>query len=352
MKGLPRRLTFSLSLAFLGGLFSIPAWAQTVATAPVGMLQTNLAPSVDGTTRMFTPVSFPLHQAPVFAGTVAAVAANTVTLSGTLPSDLTSTPYLLHVTNAANASSTGQTFLIAASSSNSVTLSSSAVQIQSLLAANDTVAIRQAETLSSVFGPSTSNSSVLLQTGQSVSNSDVVYIWNGTGFDSYYYYPGAYWVRDSDGSNANQNNLVIYPDEAVLVGRISTNVLPASYAQSIGTVPANVQTASNLNTPGYTFISNPLPTPVKLSQFGFTNSPWWNTGLSANNADVVYMWQGNTWNAYYFYTGYYWVEDSDGSNSSQNDTLVPPGGGVLVLRRGAVAAPNNYVATPLNYSLN
>jgi hypothetical protein len=331
-----------------------PLRAQTsVATTPVGYVQQTLAPSPNAVSRGWSTVSFPLHQIPVFVGLVAFTSSNTITLSGTIPAGLTGTsPYLVHVEASANSIATGQSFLITAAGTNSVTVSSTSFSVQSILTTGDQVAIRGAETLASIFGSLTSGTStVQLQTGTTAAGADLVYIWSGTGYNSYYFYTGYWWVNSIDGGYANQNNVVIYPDEMILVGRISTATLPVSYAASMGAVPTNAQTAT-LNSPGESFVSNPLPVPVSLSQFGFTNSPSWQTATTAAGADLVYMWQNNGWQAYYYYTGYWWVLATDGGYANQNSTTVPAGSGVLVIRHGSVAAPNNYVSTPLTYSLN
>jgi hypothetical protein len=255
---------------------------------------------------------------------------------------------MIHLTAAANAVGTGQSFLIAASTSNSVTVYDNGTQLQSLAATGDSVVIRPAETIASIFGAMVSGSStVQLKSSTTALTADLVYIWNGASFKAYFFYTNNYWV--DAGSFADSDNVPIYPDEAILVGRISTNTLPSTYAMTIGTVPTNTQTAI-VNAPGFSYVSNPLPTAVTLSQFGFTSNPTWQTGTTANGADLVYIFQNNSWNAYFYYTNNYWVNAGTFANS--NSVSIPAGSGVLVLRRATVSSPNNYIATPLTYSLN
>ena len=319
----------------------------TVATAPVGYFEETLAPSASGTARAFSTVSFPLHQTPVFVGLVASVSGNTITLNGSSPSGLTASPYMAHVESSSNSIATGQTFLVTAAGTNSVTVSSPAFPVQSILTTNDQVAIRGAETLGSLFG--STNSTVLLQGGLSAGSSDIVYVWNGAGYNSYYYYTSYGWVQDGDATYAIQNNLVIYPDEGVIVARLSTDNLPAAYALSMGTVPSNAQ-AALVNAPGFTLVSNPLPVSLSLSQYGFTNSPSWLEGESAGSSDLVYLWTGTGWQDYYYYSGYGWVQDGDATYTLQTNTPIPAGSAVMVERRDAVSAVNSYIPIALTYT--
>jgi hypothetical protein len=254
---------------------------------------------------------------------------------------------MVHVESSANTIATGQSFLITAAGTNYVTVSSPTFSVASILAGSDQVAIRGAETLGSVFG--STNSTVHLQGGASPGGADVVYVWNGTGYDLYYYFTSYGWVLDGDATFAIQNNQVLYPDQGVLVGRLSTNTLPVGYAASIGTVATNAQTAL-VNEPGYTLISNPLPVPVSLTQFGFANNPSWLEGQSAGGSDVVYMWTGTGWQAYYYYISYGWVEDGDVMFTLQNNTQIPAGAAVLICRRNTVTPVNAYISTALNYT--
>ncbi len=340
---------FYVMVLFLAGLTSVrQCWGQSGGVStPFGFVQETLTPSADGTNRAFSVISFPMHQTPLYVGLVSTATNNTITFSGAIPSGLTASPYMVHVESSSNAVATGQTFFITASTSNGVTVASSAVPVQSLLTTNDRVAIRAAETLGSIFG--STNSTVLLQGGQTAAAADMVYVWNGDGYDSYYYIPSWGWVEDGDPNFTVQNNLAFYPDEGVMVGRISTNALPVSYATSVGTVATNAQKAL-VNAPGTTFISNPLPIPVTLSQFGFTNSPSWMEGRSSGGSDLVYLYQGADWQAYYYLSGYGWVEDGDPTFTLQTNTLIPAASAMLVLRHETVSASNAYIPIPLEYT--
>jgi uncharacterized protein (TIGR02597 family) len=349
MKYRVRHIALLLLAALFFGLAPASLAQSGGTSAPFGFLQLNLTPSSDGTSRAFSAVAIPLHQTPIYVGLVGAVSGNTVTFSGTIPSGLTAAPYMMHVESGSNSVATGQTFLITAAGSNSITVSTPTVALSSLLTQNDEVAIRGAETLGSIFG--STDSTVLLQSGTSAGSADVVYVWNGSGYDSYYYQTSYGWVQDGDASFTVQNNLPIYPDEAVLVGRISTDTLPASYMSCVGMAPTNAQKAL-VNAPGLTLVSNPLPTPVTLSQFGFTNSPSWREGQSAGGSDQVYLFNGGRWKAYYYLSSYGWVQDGDPTFALQSNTQIPAGSGVLVLRRSSLTAANAYIPIPLNYSLN
>lgn len=345
--------SFPLLLLSLAGFLVAPrGFAQTtVATTPVGYIQETFTPSTSGTSRVFSAVSFPLHQAPVYVGLVASTSSNTITLSGSIPSGLTSaaTPFLVHVENAANSAATGQSFLITSASTNSVTVSSPNYTVGSILAAGDQVAIRGAETIGSLFG--STDSTVMLQGGTSPENADVLYLWNGTGWADYYYIPSYGWVEDSDAQYTIQNGAVIYPDEGALVGRISTNTLPATYAMSMGAVPTNAQNEP-VSAPGFTFIANPLPVGLTLSQFGFTNSQSWLEGNSPQNSDVVLVWSGSGWQDFYYISNYGWVLDSDPNYNLQTNFVIPAASAVMVHRQTAIAPVNSFIPVNLTYSTN
>jgi hypothetical protein len=260
---------------------------------------------------------------------------------------------MVHIESATNAIGTGQSFLITASGTNYVTVSSSNYSVQSILTTNDQIAIRAAETLGSIFG--STSTSVLLQQGGNAGASDVVYVWEGNAWTEYYFRTSnACWVQSGGPFFTNQDNLVIYPDEGVFVSRISTNILPTTYAVAMGAVPSNAQTAS-LNAPGFTFVSNPLPTALTLSTFGFTNSPSWLAGTNAGNSDVVYIWQGNAWTEYYYRSSNgYWVQSGDPFFTSQNSLSIPAGSAVFVSRNAsdspALTPINAYIPVSLNYT--
>jgi len=322
----------------------------TVTTDPVGFVQATLVPSSDGTVRKFTAISFPLHQTPIFVGLVASVSGSTVNLTGSSLGDVTSAPYLLHVKSAVNSLATGRSFLITLSSSTSVTVNPQGVPLSAILSGSDQVGIYQANTLGSVFGAI--DSDVQLKGGSTVGNSDVVYMWNGNGWGAYFYIPTYGWVLNGDGSFAISNNTPIYPDEGVLVGRISTATLPSTYAMIQGTVPTNTQNVFASGGGSLTFVSNPLPTPVTFAQFGFTSAPSWLPGNTAGNADNVYLWQNNGWLTYFYISGYGWVLNGDGSFAVQDNTAIPAGAAFLVRRRTTISASNSIIPVPLTYSLN
>jgi uncharacterized protein (TIGR02597 family) len=329
----------------------ISAHAQTtVSTTPVGYVQPTFSPSTNGSTRNYSAVSFPLHGAAVFVGTVASVSGNSVVLNSANLGDITTSPYLLQIASAANSAGTGRSFLITASTTNSVTVSSTAFQVSTILAANDQVMIYPANTLASLLG--STDSTVKLQGGQSAGGSDNIYLFSNNTWQTYYYFTSYGWVLDSDPNYNIANNTVIKPDTAILVGRISTGALPASYGAVQGTVPSNTQVLSQNGGGQLTFVSNPLPTPVTFAQFGFSNAPSWQTGESAGGADNVYLFVNNTWQTYYYFTSYGWVLDSDPNYTIQDNTPIPVGAACLVLRRATLSGTGATVTTPLNYSLN
>ncbi len=344
-----KRMTMKTPLPILLISWLSLAAAQAANTDPVGVMAATLAPSPNGVERVFTPVSFPLSRPAVFTGTVTMVSGSTVQLGGAALGDLLSVPHLLHVKSATTAKATGRSFLITVATATSVAVDTPGLTLSSLLATGDNVSISPAHTLGSVFGAD--DASVKLKKGETAMGADVVYFWSNQGWSAYYYYPDYGWILDTDPDNNLQTNAVLFPDEGVLVGRISQNVLPADYLVTLGAVPANTQTVTVV-APGLTLLSNPLPTACTIAQFGFIGSPGWTTGETAMSADNVYLWENNGWKTYYYYPDYGWIRDDDPDNNLQDDHPIPSGSAFLIRRRGAMTPANSYIQTTLNYSLN
>ncbi len=336
------------SLAVLGATSRTAlAQFQQTRTAPAGYLTTSLAPSPDGVARAYTPLSCPLHAAAIYSGAVSAVSGNTLTLSNASLPDLSTAPYLIHITSAANTAAVGMSFLVTASTGTTVTASPSGLPLASYLAANDQVLVYPANTLGSLFGAT--DSAVKLQGSSSAAGSDLVYLFDGTAWDGYFYKPGTGWLLSGDATQTVQNNAVLLPDRAMLVGRISTTALDATANLLSGNAPQNAQIVT-LAAPGTTYAANPLPTPVTLAQLGLSGNGGWKDAATAGDADTAYLFAAANWQTFFHITGYGWVLDSDPNYATQDTTPVPALGAVLISRQSASAHPA--IQVPLTYTVN
>ena len=341
--------SLALAAVSLAALLPSGQAQTTVTTDPVGFTTVTIAPSLDGTTPVGTVISTPLHAAPVYAGTITSVDAtnafsdsNAAWTGNQFVSG--STPYLVKIKSGA---SVGRFFLVTSNSTSQLTVNPGSYALTSLLTVGDTYEIDPANTLSTLFTSGTASGSFPFQVGTSAITADNIYVWNGTGFDTYYN-NGTNWKKSS--SLLNMNNAVIYPDEAVFVLRRSTTPLSLTFT---GTIPTTAE-KTYISGPSPVFVSNRFPQDMVLYSSTSTNSlslqtlPGWQSGSSAITADLVYMWNGVGWDTFFF-NGTNWKKSS--SLLNMNSQVVPSNAGLFIVRKSSASGTSSSLAQTLPYSL-
>lgn len=330
-----------LPLYSLLALVCCAMYGQAAPTIPFGYVTVTI-PAGSTASPSYTPVSIPLYRTAVFTGTVASVDGTTqVTLNGAAWTAnqfaTTAAPHLAKVTSGAGA---GRSFLVTANTTSQITLSLAHTptisNLGSILSVGDAIIILPANILGSVFGTTLP----LLVTGASASTADNIYLLNGPGLGwSTYYHNGTNWRKA--GSIASQNNVVLYPDEGILVVHIGAS--PVTLRTS-GVVPSTVQ-RTDLSGTGSTFAAMRFPVDTQLSAVGFQSTAGWVSGTTVGTADNVWAWSTslNRWEQFY-YNGTNWRKA--GSIANQNTRTLPAGSAVIVIRTGTTTTSTLSQALP------
>ena len=327
----------SIGMLCLG---AIPSQAQTSAvTDPSGYSTVDITPAPSAGQSALTGFSIALRNPSLVNGVTTGITANTLTESGAAWSaaQWTTEPHLVYITNAAGSE---EAFLITAHTADTLTLSS-AFDLTARYGNGSggnarNYHIVKAQTFGNLFG----TSSVELQTG-SLSTADLIYVWDGSNWVTYYH-NGTSWRRT--GSFSNVNNDVIFPDEGVFLLRRGTASLSLVFT---GSVPVKSQVTT---IPGgqLTMIGNRYPVSTTVAQLGLQNLTNWQTG-SISSGDRFFIWNGSSWVTYY-YNGTNWRRS--GSFSSVDNEVIPGGSMIFVLRESSAGAADTGNVHTMPYTLD
>jgi len=331
-------VTQSLRLAAALALASAAsALAQTTATTdPVGFITLNIA-GTGGTSS--TAISFKglgLTRPVEYQGAAEAVTANTVTDDQATWTDNqfngANGAFYLEISSGPGA---GTTYDITATSAANkrITLAQNlATGITASPASPVSFKIRRHWTIASVFG---ANNEGGLGAGQDASTADVIQLWNGVGYDGFYYQSGAAiggvgWRSPSD-VFANAGGRVIYPDDGLVIRRKQSG---AAAVVLMGAVKTG-QTSFPIQ-PGTNIVANACAAPVTLGSSGLQASGL-AAGGDASAADLVLIWNGQGYEGYYYQSGspiggVGWRSGSD-VFADASGTQIPVGAAVIIKRR-------------------
>jgi uncharacterized protein (TIGR02597 family) len=196
--------------------------------------------------------------------------------------------------------------------------------------------VRQHWTIGSVFGPLNESG---LQ-GGALATADQILIWNGTGFDTYYYKTvglgGTGW-RSSTSTSIDKQSQIIYPEDGLVLKRIPQTqvdiVLMGAVKTGVSSYPVVL---------GYNYLANVCAAPMTLASSGlFTSDP--NTGVvggALGTADQVLIWNGTGYSTYYYKTvglgGTGW-RSSSSTSADASSVSIPVGSTVVVNRKNGTA---------------
>ncbi len=181
--------------------------AETAYTTPVGYVSlgdtTPSEPAVKGNTDVL--VSIPLERPAVFQGVSSSISGSTFNFTGTSLGDLTTTPHVVKIQSGAKSGLTG---LITANTATSVTISVPSGETLTGVLSTDSISIRPAWTLASVFGTGLPAGTQILAFSGSSPGINL-------GADLLYEFDGSDWL---DGFTFDvANSVVLYPGESLFV---------------------------------------------------------------------------------------------------------------------------------------
>ena len=321
-----------ISFALLGALFAVGA-ANAAVTDPVGYVTlgdtTAGQPSIKAQTDIVA--SIPLDQASVFAGTVASVAGNIITISGTPAlGSFTGTP---HVAKIEGGAKSGLVSLITANDATTVTVTVPTGDSLAGIVAGDAITIRPAWTLLKLAtGNTLPAGTQLLAFGGSTPGinlaSDAAYEWDGTA-----------WTDLNSFDLAN--NVVLFTGESFVI-RNGTNTPVTSFVVT-GEVPTSnsrvvvSKLAAGVGQDNRLAYVSPVSEVIGVSGLGAALVSGdqllvFNNGSAGINkaASSVIEWDGSAWT------------DLDTFDNVTN-TFSLVGGNGYVIRKGSAAAVSDVV---------
>ena len=333
------------ALAASIALIAVPAFAQTTATTdPVGFITLALGGT---TTSGLTFSSLGLTRNVSYQGSAETLGVNSLTDNEATWTDNqfngAAGAFFVEITSGPGA---GQMYDITATAAGSKTITLSQNLVAGIVAPVS-FKVRQHWTLASVFGAANEGG----LTGGTSGTADQVLVYNGTGYDTFYYsnggLVGAGWRKiGSSPANLSQANTVLYPEDGLLVKRLgttATNVVlmgSVKIGQTSIAVSAGINIVSNVYASGQTLASSGL----------YTGSA--TTGLApgtAGAADQLLIWNQATsgYDTFYYSSGGLvgagWRKvGSSPANADQSAVALPVASSLIINRKNVTAF--NWVA--------
>jgi uncharacterized protein (TIGR02597 family) len=309
--------------------------AQTTATTdPVGFITLNIAGDGGSGTGALSFKGLSLTRAVEYQGSAETVGTNTLVDNEATWTDNqfngANGAYFVEITSGANA---GSTYDI-----QSTTAGTKTITLGQNLAAGTTAPVtfkvRKHWTIASVFG---ANNEAGLSGGSSTT-ADQVLIYNGTGYDSYYYQTtglgGVGW-RKGGAPSVDVSATILYLEDGVVIRRQQASAANIVLLGSVKTGQTSIPVAS-----GISILANVYASGMTLSSSGLYtgNSATGVAGGSSSTADQVFIWNGTAYDTYYYQTsglgGTGWRKGGAPSTDAAS-TAIPTGTSVVIRRQGA-----------------
>lgn len=343
MKKILPQASFSLSLfgslvaIFVGILAVANAQTTTVTTDPVGCITLTVAGSGGVTNQALTYSGLGLANAVAYQGTVSAIGTNTLTCGGAGWTDNqfngANGSYYVEITSGSNA---GITTDITATTASNQTVATTDDLSALVAAGSDTFRIRPHWTLGAVFGAT--NQAGL--SGGTSTSADQILLWNGNGYDTYYYQTGGFggtgW-RKAGKPTVNASGTRIEPDQGLIIIRKKSSAVALLLQGSVKTGQSSIPVNQGINVIGNIYAANMTLSSSSL----YTGSS--STGVSggtSTSADQILLWNGNGYDTYYYQTsgfgGTGWRKGGAPTNDA-SATVIPLGSSIVVQRQSAPA---------------
>jgi uncharacterized protein (TIGR02597 family) len=225
----------------------------------------------------------------------------------------------------------GTTYDIVATNAASKTITLSQ-NLASGVASGAMFKIRKHWTLATVFGPNSGTNNQVLLAGGDATTADQVLIYNGTGYNTYYFYDDGEDRMWLSGQGADATNQIIYPEDGIIVKRRQASGASVVLMGAVKTGQSSIPVL-----PGLNILGNIYAAGMTLASSGLHtgNATTGVQGGDATSADQVLIYNGSGYNTYYFYDD---GEDAlwiDGQGNPASNVPIPVGSAVVVKRRGA-----------------
>jgi uncharacterized protein (TIGR02597 family) len=319
---------------------SLQVVAQTpVPTTPVSLISVTIPGAATAAVPGNRTVSIPLLKPAEFTGRVTSLDnATSFSLANANLPNLTTPPRLVRVKSSSVAGHVGRFFLITGNTAARVTVDLNGTGLSNVngaIGVGDACEILPANTLGNVFGDASRPPA--LKAGATANEADNVYLWNGTGWDAFFWTgavgsPVNIWKLTG---TTDRTNTVIFPDDGVFIVR--RDATPVNLTL-VGTVPTTTE-QSAISGAGGTFLGHRFPVDTTLAALGLATIPGWRAGATANTADTVRIWNNasNNWDTY-FWTGTVGTPNNIWKRTgatNRGDTPIPAGTAVYIEHSGA-----------------
>jgi hypothetical protein len=275
--------------------------AQTAYTTPVGYTTQELAPN------QFNLIGVTLHQPSIAAGVLDAESSNSVTDNGVNFTTLLAAgaTYVLELPNGVIQEVTSWSGSVLTTADNIT---------GSVVPGSTTYILRRADTISSIFG-ATNSAGLTASADGDLTTCDVVQIYNGTGFDTVYYFNDGAGTEGwfDDANNPAADKAIVYAD-GIFVKRVagsSINLVIDGEVKKVGT--------SGVLAAGFNYLGGVSPVGLTLDNSGLATSMTPSADGDLTTCDTVLLPNGGA------YTTCYYFDDGAGTTGWFDDANNPAG---------------------------
>tara|TARA_B110001450_G_scaffold209146_1_gene200023 strand:+ start:261 stop:1322 length:1062 start_codon:yes stop_codon:yes gene_type:complete len=332
----------TLSLLLVASLSSFSS-LSAVETDPVGYMTITINGSSNGSTA-YTPLSIGLEKAPSASGALTDAPTSTVaTNSGAAYTvgEFAGTDAAGNATHYLQFESDGLIVDIVANDATTIT---AGTDLTGLAASGDAYVVKEHMTLADAFGDSGSG----LTSGANSITSDLLYIMSSDGqgsFATYYvqtdptglgFLGGDGWRQVGASNSLDMSNVVIGPDDGVIVSRSASGDVNIVVAGSVNVIDHQRDLPS-----GFSMVSYPYPVDVTLDDsniYSATNG--YVSGANSNTSDLVYvLGSEGLYTTYYrqtdptglgFLGGDGWRQIGSSNSEDKGSTVIPAGSSIII----------------------
>ncbi len=307
--------------------------AQTATTDPVGYVTVTVNGTGGFGSEAFTYMGVPLHQPSDTAGAITGTAANTIiSATSTWGVDAYAGSYVL-ITSGTNEGVSSSII------SNTATDLTTADDLTSFLAGNETFSIHPYTTIADVFGAANEAG---IDGGSSSGNADSILIQSGAGFNTYYFKDagligGTGWRSSSSPSVDVSATPIPFGTGLIVVRKQSADIeltISGSVFGGDAMTPVEI---------GFNWKSASIPVDITLNAlFGSVNEAGLDGGSASGNADTIIVPSAGGLTTYYYKNagligGTGWRSSSSPSVDEGATVIVEPGQMFLINRTGGAA---------------
>ena len=345
------------TLSFLTGasLFTLSS-LFAVETDPVGYVTNTINGSPDGSATAFTALSMSLENPVSASGTLSEAPDSAVATNSSAsytPNEFAGTDASGNATHYLQFVSNG---LIVDIIANDATTITTGTDLSGLADSGDSYVVKEHVTIADIFGASNEAG---LTAGSSFATSDLVYIMSSDGsgaFATYFVqddptpfglFGGDGWRQVGAANNVDQSNVVIGPDDGLIVARSAAGDIDIVVSGSVNVIDHQRDLPN-----GFSMVSYPYPVDVTLDESNiYTSDNGYVSGSSFATSDLVYMLGSDgQYTTYYrqddptpfgLFGGDGWRQVGAANSEDKGSTVIPAGSAIIIKHTNSGIAWND-----------